>query len=482
MQRKRLWFVPSVISISLIGCTAPGPVPPGPAAPAVSISRPQAGNGVLSFRIDWSNLEATYQTQAIPDRAFKATIALLDKDGAPAKDSSGATIPMREFVRSSNYFYSYASWQLPAQSGLTVRAQLFDASGQSLVVRERVIDVVPGVNAWLSIDMTPDDAPVIEGVSEEGVLSFERSTVLTGQHFGKSKGWKALAILESRLPPATHSIGATPTPYVYSPPVTLPEQALSVDSDGQVTLTLRPTEAQWLNTLQTYFAASSSYELWLMLQVDGVKSKAIKVSLPRSAAVTAALSLETGGNAAYDSAQPRELQLLQPPFSVPIASGSTWIYGGTETEFTVGAQTTSLYTASTFRYQVWCDGNERQGRYEERRYSNGSSVGYVVGSGRNYDLGYSPTFRFSDSYASIVALPDETLTVPGYGERLAKHYSFSNADWYTGSTLSEIWIVPTIGLVKRKDITLVPNGDKMNKRIRTWDLLEYQPPLSTTVN
>lgn len=474
---------------ALLGCTVPVASQLGSPSLESGASRgtlPE-GVGAVGLAIRWPDAQPTLQ--AIPNRAVKAVVTLTRADGSPALDASGKAIAPAEIYRQQDpYYYGpYApgfdtyrafSWELPAQAGLRIRAEVRDESNQVVASDAKQIDVVPGVYAYLGMELTAVDAPAIASLSKSDWRVGDR-IVVTGSGFGKSKGWKTYAYLgiNRTYDNVFSSIFPQPAPPTYygGMRMMIPESAVTVDSDTEVTLTVPESV---ISSLGEYFRYPDKTSLTFSVMVDGVTSRSVDISMPREAASAVRVDLTEAGHAPAQAATRSIYQALwEPPFSVPMAAGTRWTYRVTNSTTYPGNGYSST-SSRTLHVELLND--NRQARYHST-YPYAGAPTYT--NETNLNWGYSsdlaPLFRIQ-SVNGLQTLADVAVSVPSVGLRLAKRYVVSPES----SMTTEVWLVDGVGVVRSVETRVggyraYPENYQepytRQRNVTTYDLIEFSP-------
>ncbi len=482
----KTWIAFGLVS-ALLGCT----VPVGTQWTSNAIgtgqteAHTQAGVGGLGLGIRWPDSGSSLQ--AIPNRAIKAVVTLTRADGSQAIDSSGKAIAPVEIYRQADPYYygpypagfnTYGSlrWDLPVQADLLIQAEVRDAQNQVVASDEKRIDVVPGLFATVGMELVAVDAPVITSLSKSDWRVGDR-IIVAGSGFGKSKNWKTLAYvgLNYQYLPYSNLIFPMPVPSGGFGMMrrSLPETAVTVDSDTQLTLTV-PHDL--LSGFADYFTKPDKLQPKFMVMVDGVTSRSIDFSMPTQA--TASLDVEL---IEVPDAPPQNptrwvgQDLWKPPFeALPLAAGTRWNYL-VSTTYTYpqsqGGGTSSW--SRTMRVEMLDD--DGRGQYESYSYSTLRAFDLANGSASEL----SPIFRLS-STNGIQTLPEVTLNVPALGQRLAKHYFTSPESGVT----REVWLVEGVGVVRSVETRVggyhySHEGKRdplpRQRQVTTYELIDFTP-------
>jgi hypothetical protein len=460
------------LALSLLGCAGPLSLMP-PAHEAASddgVRTLAEGAGSLTLGIRWP--DAGSRVQAIPNRSVKAIVTLTRADGLPAVDTEGKPIPPVEIYRQQTdpYYgggYTLSQslrWDLPAQADLKVRAEMRDGNDVVASHDEQTLDVVPGVYAYLSMNLVAVDAPVLQTI-DKTVLRFGEPFTLTGSGFGKQNGWKAqLQFLVE--PKRLEGPGPGPLPggYYYGPSWYLPESALAIASDHEMTVTLPAgLGAQGLlSSLMTYFLDREKYQLSLVLNVDGIRSKPLAVEFADGAEAKVSVDLVAGEHAPEQLPDRwHSLDFRQAPYSVPRTPGTRWKY-----LITTRGQYSSESGVTTYSSSHWSQleflGADGGGRTVEE-YPGSNSAPYERRFGPGEDP-YQLFYLYSEN--GVQSLPDATVDVPGLGARQARRF-FAARRWET----REVWLVDGVGIVKEIRTTIgdAAYDEEAYKRPRRWD-------------
>ena len=471
------------LALSLLGCAGPLALMP-PIQEAASdngVKALAAGAGSLTLAIRWP--DAGSRVQAIPDRSVKAVVTLTQADGRPAVDTEGKPIPPKEIYRQQTdpyygggYYLSQSlHWELPAQAGLKVRAEMRDGNDVVAAWDEQSLDVVPGVYAYLSMNLVAVDAPVIQAI-DKSVLRFGEPFTPTGSGFGKQNGWKAQLqlLVEPKLLNGPGS--AFPGGYYPGQSSYLPESALAIASDSKMTVTLPAgLGAQGLlSSLMPYFLEREKFQLSLLLTVDGIRSKPVPVEFAAGAEAKVSVELVAGEHAPGQLAdRGRSINFRQAPYAVPRTPGMRWKYLVTNRGQYAGESAPSTYSSSRW-FQLEFLAADGSGKTVEE-YPGSSSMPYE----RRFAPGNEPyeLFYFY-SNNGIHVLPDATFDVPGLGARPARRFFGAHA-WET----REVWLVDGVGIVKDirsrvgdyaydEEDYLRPR--RWDREETTWELVEFE--------
>ena len=474
---------------ALLGCTVPVASQLGSQTLDSGSSQKALPEGVgsVGLAIRWPDAQPTLQ--AIPNRAVKAVVTLTHADGSPALDASGKAIAPKEIYRQQDPYnngpyvpgfntYGAFSWELPAQTGLRIRAEVRDGSNQVVASDEKQIDIVSGVYAYLNMELTAVDAPVIESLSKTDWRVGDQ-IVVKGSGFGKSKGWKTYAYLGMIRTYDNYfsSIFPQPAPPIYygGMRAMIPEFAVTVDSDTEMTLTIPESV---ISSLGEYFRYPDKTSLNFAVMVDGVTSKSVDISMPRDAASAVRVDLSEAGDApAQTTSRWIYHHLWEPPYSVPTTAGTRWTYRVTYSTTYPG---NSYSSTSSRMLQVEMLDDYRQVRYQST-YSNASaptdSYEFNLDWGYSSDLG--PLFRLQ-SENGLQTLSDVTVSVPTVGQRQARRYVVSP---YSGVT-TEVWLVDGVGVVRSVETRVggyrsYPENYQepfsRQREVTTYDLIEFSP-------
>lgn len=471
------------LALSLLGCAGPHSLlPPVQEAASNHASKSlAAGAGSLTLAIRWP--DAGRHVQAIPNRSVKAVVTLTQADGQPALDTEGKPIPPKEIYRQQTdpyygggYYLSQSLyWELPAQTGLKVRAEMWDGNDVVAAWDEQSLDVVPGVYAYLSMNLVAVDAPVIQ-VIDKTALRFGEPFTLTGSGFGKQNGWKAELqfVVE---PKQLNGPGSTfPGGYYPGQSSFLPESALAITSDTEMTVTLPAgLGAQGLlSSLMPYFLDREKYQLSLVLTVDGIRAKPVPVEFAAGAEAKVSVDLIAGDHAPDQLADRwKSLDFRQAPYAVPRTAGTRWKYLVNNQSQYDGDSGLSTSSSSRWILLEYLDA-DGGGRIVEE-YPGSSSMPYE----RRFAAESEPYELFSIySYNGIHVLPDATFEVPGMGARPARRFH-ATREWET----REVWLVDGVGVVK--DVrTRVGDGAyyeeeflrprRWHRQETTWELVEFE--------
>ena len=474
---------------ALLGCTVPVASQLGSQALDSNSSQKALpeGVGAVGLAIRWPDAQPTLQ--AIPNRAVKAVVTLTHADGSPALDASGKAIAPKEIYRQQDpYYYGpYApsfdtyrafSWELPAQTGLRIRAEVRDESNQVVASDDKEIDVIPGVYVYLGMELTAADAPVIASLSTTDWQVGDR-IVVKGSRFGKSKGWKTYAYLgmNRTYDYVFSSIFPQPAPPIYygGMRMMIPEEAVTVGSDTEMTVTVPESV---LSSLGEYFRYPDKTTLTFAVMVDGVMSQSVAISMPREAATAVRVDLTEAGDAPAQAASRWISQnLWDPPYSVPMAAGTCWTYRVTNSTSYPG----NTYSSSSSRTLLveMLEGN-REVRYQSTySYSGAPSYTNVSNLNWSYSSDLEPIFRLY-SQNGLQTLPDVTVSVPSVGQRQAKRYVVNPQSGVT----TEVWLVDGVGVVRSVQTSIggyrgYPENHQepfsRQRDVITYDLIEFSP-------
>ena len=439
------------LALSLLGCTTPlGTLVSGPEAESKGAHATlPTGVGSVSLGIRWP--DASPSLQAIPNRAVKAVVTLKRADGSPAVDASGKTLAPAEIYRQpyNGYPGSYVPgfnqygllrWELPAQSNVTVRAEVRDEHGVVVAADERVLDIVPGVYASVSLDLVAVDAPQITSLSSTDWRVGDR-IVVTGTGFGKSKGWAAYAFLEvERRYPVPFGSGY----YTYpTNQMMFPTVDVSVDSDTQMTLTV-PRNV--IPAMASYFANRENATLRFGVSVDGVQSRRMEVSMPTEASAAVRVDLVEAPDAPPQGEVPTGTHnpLWAGDYALPVDPGTRWEYQVSSQTYRDPSQGGYSY-GSSHRLSVEMLDDSLRGRYQILPDQGNSTSPMQSFQLSRWSWGgtLSSIFELS-SVNAIQTLPNEPIMVPGIGERSARRYFICPEP---GAT-REVWFVDGVGVVR----------------------------------
>lgn len=525
------------LSVAIAGCAMPSPFG-GIGAPArVDAARPAATAGTVEVHLHWPDKRAGYGTQAIPNRAVYAVVTLTDATGSvlqtarlerptmgsgeggtaspapvyspmpsPSPDStpvpdlspapepkpestvapeptpspSGMTVQMLEGRSEAMPPMGSAFWSLPQQERVTIRAELFDKENRSVGVAERVVDVIAGYHSVVALDIQVEGAPQLTTVNPTAFKIGDR-IVLEGQNFGVSQtDWSpARVYLESE---GTYAWGSAfgPDSYQYRNMVYLPASSVTVASDSQIVVTIPSTmENGWhfVDALWNYFHSSGDQQLYLGVTVDGVNSNRVPVSIPRGTSAAVSVTVEQGGEAPTREAATASVDLTAAPYAIPTASGSKWVFEVTETYGDYGGRSTHPATVQLVSEEG------------EALISNGDQ-GYP-NSGWRTNLRWDGQWGLLRQLAApaalrIQVLPDETVSIPDGTSANAKHLFYSMQGGPDATSVRDVWIVPGIGPVRIREVSLHANQDPANegkgmaRQTREYRLVAFESPTGTS--
>ncbi|HEY9854880.1 MAG TPA: hypothetical protein V6D05_04020 [Stenomitos sp.] len=470
-------------SVAIAGCVAPGSLTKLDTASKVASTQAAQNTGTLQLNVHWPQ-KGGLQTQAIPDRAARVVVTLTDKDNGQLGTAEAGRSP--NYGNRIDTYSSNFNWTLPQQEGVKVKAVLYDESDGEVGSAERVIDVVAGFNAYVTLDILIPDAPQVTTVNPTAFKTDDK-VVITGSGFGKSKNFWATAYLESE---GVFSNQYSPFPYQYNYQVNLPGSAVNVISDTQMEVTI-PDQMEYsgrlTDRLWNYFHGDDTQKLYLGVVVDGVNSNRIEVTMPKVASASATVTLQEGTDApAHTSAAPETIDLASESFNVPIASGTQWTYRVTED---YGGPYSQPYT-NTCKLRLTDD--DGMAEIVASNYNNGQPMtwDYLTpgDTGENWLLGFMFRLRAAGAIQNV---GQEEVMLPSGYQKPATHY-FYNLPQYVGPNMSpdgfqtsgtfrDVWVVPGLGVVRAVDTRLEKSPyDQFPRRVtRTYDMTGFQPVAAT---
>lgn len=456
-------------SLALAGCVAPGPLKTLD-QPAATAKAARQGAGTVELRVLWPDFRA-YGTQAIPNRATRVVVSLKHQDGSPVTDLSGAEIKPVEAVRGTYGYmdtYGMFSWELPQQEGVEITAELY-ADTQVIATAQRLIDVIAGFRSTVALDLVLPDAPTITSVSSPS-FKVGDTLVLTGTNFGSDKGWQARVFLQEE-----YTDQGEPSPFGDSKPgysaipVYLPDEYVSVDSPTQITVTIPEVirdsyrQGNLTDFFWGYFNGDRA-KLTLGVTVDGVNTPRVEVAMPKEVGAKATISLEQGFDAPPhrpDDQRYKDLDLTDATFSVPVATGTQWVFemGGDNYYYNRQKATVTLTDS---------EGNA----HVKQEWEFGTPWEQDV----NLNWGGEFTFLRRISAQGIGFLPDQVVTLPDTATASAKHIAFSNSD----GALYDLWVVPEVGPVRMRRISVNggyggPNDTQLWRNVQEYRLIGFTP-------
>lgn len=449
MTSRNLRWASVVLSLAIAGCAA-APTWLHPATPARSDletgTQSVGATGSLAIAVNWPERPAGYQAQVIPDRAASMSLAIAN--------AAGEILVSRQIARTGSegypfgnpygtyvwddtlHTYVYAQtaatmrWTFPEQEGLKIRAVLFDAANREVGAIERTTDIIAGMTNEVVLDVVPQDAPTLTSL-DTTQLQVGMPVRLTGSGFKKfsnvdvffqTEGYSYGQATDSFEPVGSKYYLATTQFKVVS------DTRIDATISAQVTSSRNSPYASWdlTDALSSYFQIGNAQRLYLGVAVDGVSTHRIEVTLPRTAPVTAQVSVTRGTDpAALTDKLSDELDLTLPPFNVPTASGTVWQYVQPGTD--------------DYHYDIQTDG---QGGYYVRAYY--SPTGYVNAGGAS--ITDSPFFH-PRAMGAIQILPDVQVSWQGR-PYTAKHLFWTESSaWNWGSSI-EAYLLPGIGVVR----------------------------------
>lgn len=466
-------FVALAASVAIAGCVAPGSLTKVDTASKGAVASTQAAQnqGTLQLNVHWPK-RSGYATQDIPNRAEKVVVTLTGSDGTEIRRAEAG----RNTYGYIDAYSSNFSWTLPQQEGVTVKAELFDATNNKIGAASRQIDVVAGLNAYIGLDIVIDNAPKITSI-DKTTFRIDDRIVIQGSGFGKSEGYNAQVYLESE---GVFSNYGSPFPYHYNYQVFLPSSAATVSNDA-ITVQIpdnvdyygRLTDRLW-----NYFHGDDTQKLYLGVVVDGVNSNRFEVSMPKVASVSATVRLEQGKDApVHTPVALTVVDLASGSFEVPVASGTQWTFRKTEES---GYEYGGKYTQNV-SVRLVNDLGRAQFQYE----SYGSSWEQDVLPSMD-NTPYEPDLGFVlrlKSMGQPQNLGQEEVMMPDGYQRLATHLfynlpAYDNGGWRQDSTRSrDLWIVPRVGVVRMVETQLVKYewDQTIRREVRTYELTGFQP-------
>lgn len=467
-------------SVALAGCMAPGVLKADLARPAATSTAVQKTSGTIELSVLWPDLRRGYGTQAIPNRATKVVVSVARADGSAVTDVSGQTIAPVTAERTTvtttsgdpttatsttsttSYLNTYGkfSWDLPQQTNLKIHADLY--AGDAVIAQaDRVVDVIAGFRSVVAMDLVLPDAPVITSMSTTSFRVGD-TIVLSGKNFGSTQGWKARVFLQSEGNEEQSPFDDGP--HFYAPPLFLPGDYVKVDSDDTITVTIPERiydqyRSGFLTDFLWGYFNGKDPRLTLGVNVDGVNSLRIDVSMPKEVGIKANVTLEQGTDApphATDGQYYKSMDLTDATFSIPTASGSEWEFQSEGSDYYYNRQKTIVHLTDSLGH---------------------ATVRYVYEFGTPYerqtDLNYDGEFGFLrriDGQGSAI-LPDETVIRPDGITDTAKHVAYS----YSNGALNDLWVVPNYGPVRMRQLNVNSYNGQLWRYVRDVRLVKFTP-------
>lgn len=483
-------------SLAIAGCstaTLPGASrTPAQPAPQSALQTNQA-EGVLALKVNWPELPANYAAQAIPDRAASMSLLISDAAGMVLVDRKIDRITSTSYPfgapygqsvwdgRQYVYVPSTMSWTFPEQEGLKVKAILFDSANQEVGRAERTADIVAGMTNTVVLDVVAQDAPVLTSVNSSELRIGAGGLVLTGSGFTRYPNVSVFFQTEG-YSSGTSTDSFEPNGYKYY----LQPSDFRVVSDTRIEATVSTRVLYdrfssygytFEEAFSDYFLPNSAERLYLGVTVDGVPSHRLAVSVPRTGALKAEVSITQGQNAPASSGLRTDaLDFRQPPYNVPIASGTVWIYQITDTY----GPPRNLTLKLNYPYGL---GTSPDCSYLDDQY--GDTYTYSI----NF-AGSFPQFAGPKAKGAIQNLGEVPYKWQGQPV-MARHlfYTVGNSPSWTDTM--ELWLLPGIGVARAVETTTYlglsnrgpdtqPSPYVSSSSSRQWVLTSYQAAPPTT--
>ncbi|HEY9900256.1 MAG TPA: hypothetical protein V6D00_13870 [Pantanalinema sp.] len=490
------------LSVAIAGCALPSSLGGLGTPSRVDAVRPATGTGTVELHLHWPGRRAGYAAQAIPDRAAYAVVTLTEASGSvhtvtlersaagtpepgsspgptPGPDSSPSPAPNPpKDEQGGSPVLGGSSWSLAEQENVTLKAELFDRAGQPVGQVTKTVDVIAGYHSVVAMDILVEGAPRLTTVNPTAFKIGDR-IVLDGQNFGLSHpDWSpARVYLESE---GTYAWGSAfgPNSNQYRNMVYLPPSSVTVASDSQIVVTIPATmDNGWhfVDSLWNYFHGSGPQQLYLGVTVDGVNSNRVPVSIPRGTSAAVGVTVEQGGEAPTRAAATASVDLSVAPYGIPTASGSKWVY---EIVDSYGDQGSSPPHSMTV--QLTGDNGDALVSSGEQGYQG---QGWTTNVRWDWQWGVLRQLA-APAAQGIQVLPDQVVAAPGGNQMNAKHLFYTMQGGPDGTTVRDVWIVPGIGPVRIREVSLYMNQDPANagkgmaRQTREYRLVAFEPPTS----
>lgn len=464
----------SALMVVLAGCMAHSPIantPPGhPASDLARMTAGAAGHGEVAVAVHWPQPPSGYGVQAIPYRASRAVITFLDANKQFPQDVSGQVVSPITLNRTSQNSSFYTDRKVfSAQASMSILAEVFEGTASTPIgSASRVVDIVPGLESYVSLDVLVPGAPKIDSATPTTVGVGETIT-LNGAAFGKTKSWPVEAYLFYQR---TYDSPFGPQESTWYSSGRLPATAIERLSDEQVRVTI----PEFLDSLSIvdrfpeYFQQGDAGKLMLRLMVDGLNSNPVEIAMPKVSSASANVALLPGTDApAHGASGPTLINFVNSPYFLPRLVGTEWRYTSSDNFSGSGTLTAKINGGSYLDVS--------------RSYSNGPSYTssiYLDSTGGYYgEIGFLARIEGS----AIQSLPLEPYVLPDGKAATASHF-FYNAvlEYPTRTVARDVWAVPGVGVVRVRDISVEQRypwqPGSFERRTQEFHLTSFKLPAS----